>query len=255
MKAAVHRWVVTNGAILVRGLERRVGAASLVPNEPFLDPTSFPWTRTLEENSAVIRGELDRILARHSALPNFQDISTDQRHLTSDDRWKTFFFYAYGFRAAENCRRCPETAKVLERIPGMKTAFFSILSPGKKIPPHRGPFKGVIRAHLGLRIPTPEDACGIRVGGETRHWREGKVMVFDDTFDHEAWNLSDGLRVVLFIDIVRPLRWPMRWVNAFVLKAIGWSPFVQNAADNYQAWEREFDRTERATPAGAGPAS
>ncbi|MEZ4456278.1 MAG: aspartyl/asparaginyl beta-hydroxylase domain-containing protein [Gemmatimonadales bacterium] len=244
MKTTLHKWVVTNGAVAVRGLERKVARASLIPDQPFFDPAAFPWTATLERNYPLIRSELDRILLRHSALPNFQDISPDQKHLTSDDGWKTFFFYAYGFRAEENCARCPDTARVLAEIPGMKTAFFSILSPGKKIPPHRGPFKGVIRAHLGVRIPEPAGQCGIRVGSETRHWREGKVMVFDDTFDHEAWNLTDGIRVVLFIDIVRPLSWPMRWVNGAVIKAIGWSPFVRNAADNYQAWEREFDRTE-----------
>ena len=74
-------------------------------------------------------------------------------------------------------------------------------------------------------------------------------MVFDDTFDHEAWALTDGLRVVLFIDLVRPLSWPMRWVNAAVIKAIGWSPFVRSAADNYPVWEREFDRTDPRTAA------
>lgn len=244
MKERLHKWVITNGAILVRSLERVIGRASLIPDAPFLDSAQFEWTRLLEDNWRAIDAELSRVMTRHQDLPNFQDISSDQRHLTSDDGWKTFFFYAYGFRAAENCERCPETAKVLAKIPGMKTAFFSILAPGKHIPPHRGPFKGVIRAHLGLQVPEPREQCRIRVAGEVRAWERGRVMVFDDTYQHEVWNDTDGVRVVLFLDIVRPLRFPVSLLNAGILQVIGWSPFVQNAADNYRAWEREFDRTE-----------
>lgn len=244
MKERLHRWVVTNGAVLVRSLERVIGRASLIPDEPFLDGAQFPWVKLLEDHAETIRAELSRVMVRHQDLPNFQDISKDQRHLTSDDGWKTFFFYAYGFRAAENCERCPETARVLAQIPGMKTAFFSILAPGKHIPPHRGPFKGVIRAHLGLQVPEPREQCRIRVDQEIRAWEQGRVMVFDDTYQHEVWNDTDGVRVVLFLDIVRPLRFPVNLLNAGILKVIGWSPFVQNAADNYRAWEREFDRTE-----------
>ena len=130
-------------------------------------------------------------------MPNFQDLSKEQKNLSQDDGWKTFFFYAYGIKASGNCKRCPETVKALKKIPGMKTAFFSILAPGKHLPPHRGPFKGVLRLHLAVLIPEPTDQCGIRVGTETRHWQEGKVMIFDDTFDHEAWNHTDKQRVVL----------------------------------------------------------
>ena len=74
----------------------------------------------------------------------------------------------------------------------MKTAFFSILAPGKHLPPHRGPYKGVMRYHLGLLIPEPAEQCGIRVDTETRHWAEGESMIFDDTFEHEAWNDTDA---------------------------------------------------------------
>jgi len=90
-------------------------------------------------------------------------------------------------------------------------------------------------------VPYPVDQ-------EIRAWEQGRVMVFDDTYQHEVWNDTDGVRVVLFLDIVRPLRFPVNLLNAGILKVIGWSPFVQNAADNYRAWEREFDRTEPASP-------
>jgi aspartyl/asparaginyl beta-hydroxylase len=80
----------------------------------------------------------------------------------------------------------------------MKTAFFSILAPGKHIPVHRGPYQRAIRAHLGLIIPDPKERCRIRVGNQFAHWNEGEVMVFDDSYVHEVWNDTDGIRVVLF---------------------------------------------------------
>ena len=93
------------------------------------------------------------MLERRDALPNFQDISTDQATITDDDRWKTYFLYGFGFRSDANCARCPETARLVAAVPGMQTAMFSILAPGKHIPDHNGPYKGVIRYHLGLKVP------------------------------------------------------------------------------------------------------
>ncbi len=236
------------GARLVRSLERLLARASLIPNTPFLDAAQFPWVRTLEVNAPVIRRELDAILPRQAELPNFQDISRDQIDISRDDGWKTFFFYAYGMRADGNCRRCPETIRVLESLPGMKSAFFSILAPGKHIPLHRGPYRGVIRAHLGLLIPEPRERCRIQVGPEFSHWEEGKVMVFDDGYPHQVWNDTDGTRVVLFLDIVRPLRFPVNLLNSFILRLIAWSPFIKDAETKYKRWEKEFDRPVPAPP-------
>jgi len=223
-------------------LEKLLSTSSLVPQQPFLDPATFPWTRRLEENWKMIRAELDEVMRHRKDLPNFQDISPDQRSLSQDDGWKTYFFYAYGFRARGNCERCPETARLLKEIPGMKTAFFSILAGGKRLPEHRGPYKGVLRYHLGLMVPQPEVSCGIRVADQTRHWQEGKSLVFDDTYRHEAWNETSRDRVVLFMDFVRPLRFPASLLNWVLLKAIALSPFVLGAKGNYTAWEKRFEK-------------
>lgn len=250
MNQEIYDFSVRVGAKLVRSLERLLARASLIPNTPFLDPSQFPWVRTLEDNWATIRVELDAIMPRQSELPNFQDISRDQKDISKDDGWKTFFFYAYGMKAEGNCRRCPETMRVLQSLPGMKSAFFSILAPGKHIPLHRGPYRGVIRAHLGLLVPEPREQCRIQVGPEFAHWDEGKVMVFDDGYPHQVWNDTDGTRVVLFLDIVRPLRFPVNLLNAFILRLIAWSPFIKDAEANYKRWEKEFDRpTELSRPA------
>ncbi len=242
MKDWIYDQVVRIGARAVAVLDRVITWGSLIGTPPFFDPTQFAWARQLEEAAPRIRKELETILPRTAELPNFQDISRDQRHLTSDDGWKTFFLFAYGLRADGNIRRCPETTKVVTSIPGMKTAFFSILAPGKHIPPHRGPYRGVIRAHLGLIVPEPKERCRIQVHDQFAHWQEGKVMVFDDYYTHQVWNDTDGTRVVLFLDIVRPLRFPANVFNKLLLKIIAWSPVIRDAEANYKRWEKAFDR-------------
>lgn len=229
------------GASVLRRLEGWVLQSSLVPTTPFLAADTFDWVAGLEANWRTIRSELDGLLDHRAELPNFQDISTDQASITNDDGWKTFFFFGYGFRAEGNCARCPQTAALLDGVPGLTTAFFSILSPGKHIGRHRGPWRGVLRYHLALRVPEPAGAAGIRVGGEEAHWEEGRSLLFDDGYEHEAWNDTGGVRVVLFVDVVRPLRPPAAQVNAALIRAISASPFVRDAKRRHQAWERRFE--------------
>ena len=132
----------------------------------------------------------------------------------------------------------------------MTTAMFSILSPRKHILDHRGPYKGVLRYHLGLIVPRDAEACRIRVGEDVRHWEEGKSMIFDDTFNHEVWNDTDETRVVLFVDVLRPLPFPESAINRLIVKAIGLSPFVLDAKRNQEAWERRFSERHRAKATG-----
>lgn len=119
----------------------------------------------------------------------------------------------------------------------MKTALFSILLPHKHIPEHRGYYKGVIRYHLGLIVPQSQEKCRIRVGNEVRHWEEGKSLIFDDTFQHEVWNKTDEIRVVLFLDFIRPMVFPFSLINQLMIQFIAWSPLVQDAQLNQKKWD------------------
>jgi ornithine lipid ester-linked acyl 2-hydroxylase len=229
------------GARLLHQTERFMLRASAVPTSPFLPLDSFGWIEDLEKQSSRIQAELDEVLSFRDDLPNFQDISVDQASLTDDDGWKTFFFFGYGFRADANCARCPETAAILEGIPGLTTAFFSILAPRKHIGAHRGPWRGVLRYHLALKVPQPAESAGISVGGQIRHWEEGRSLLFDDGYEHHAWNDTDGIRVVLFVDVIRPLRPPADQVNRALIWAIGRSPYVRDARNRHDAWERRFE--------------
>jgi beta-hydroxylase len=240
---------ITVGERLLMPIERWIGRRSLVGDATFFPLERFPWVGHIEQNWTTIRQELERVLEDHEALPNFQDISKDQIEITDDDRWKTFFLYGYGFKAKLGTEMCPRTAALMREIPGMKTAMFSILSPRKHILDHRGPYKGVLRYHLGLIVPRNAEACRIRVGEDIRHWDEGKSMIFDDTFNHEVWNDTDETRVVLFVDVLRPLRFPESAINWLIVKAIGYSPFVLDAKRNQEAWERRYLQRTRAAQA------
>jgi ornithine lipid ester-linked acyl 2-hydroxylase len=236
---------VSAGERVLAPVERFVGRRSLVGDTPFLAPERFPWIDAIESHWREIRAEVERVLLDHDALPNFQDISRDQIEITDDDRWKTLFLYGYGFRADLVTELCPRTDELVRQIPGMVTAMFSILSPRKHILAHRGPYKGVLRYHLGLIVPRQKEACRIRVGDEIRHWEEGASMIFDDTYEHEVWNDTDELRAVLFLDVMRPLPRTDAALNELVVKGIGISPFIQDAKRNQRAWEKRFRTRER----------
>ncbi len=221
-------------------IEKVMEKYSNAPTTPFLDSADFPWTKMLEVNWRVMREEVDQILLHKEHLPNFQDISSDQKALTTDNNWKTYFLYGFGYKAEENCKRCPKTTALVESVPNMTTAFFSILEPGKHIPAHRGVYKGFIRYHLGLLFPEPKEKCRIRVDNEYAHWSEGKSMMFDDTYDHEVWNDTDGIRVVLFMDIIRPMRFPASALNSALISTIKHTGYIQEAKKNQEAWEQKF---------------
>ncbi|MBW4566491.1 MAG: aspartyl/asparaginyl beta-hydroxylase domain-containing protein [Tolypothrix carrinoi HA7290-LM1] len=159
----------------------------------FFDKSEFEFTATLEANWLVIQKELEQLQPK-----NFVD--WPEKYIYNQG-WEVFGLYAFSNRIEDNCRLCPETTKLVEMIPGMTTAGFSSLAPGTYIGPHFGATKAVLRCHLGLIVP---DECAIRVDTETRSWQEGKCLIFDDTFEHEAWNKSDKTRIVLLIDFERP---------------------------------------------------
>jgi len=235
-----HRPSVAAGLWIIKRIERILARYSKVGDRPIFDAAEFDWVAPLEADWRKIRAELERVLEKPEELPNFQDISRDQVSITRDDRWKTFFLYGYGYRIDRHCDMCPETTRLVKAIPGMFTAFFSVLSPGKHIPMHRGPYKGLLRCHLALMVPEPNEECWIEVGGEQAHWQEGRCLVFDDTYRHRVENNTDGMRVVLFLDVLRPLRFPGSILNLFILRLIRWSPFIRDAVRNQRAWERRL---------------
>lgn len=194
----------------------------------FFELSDFEWVKEVEANANAIAGELETVLKNYERVPELKKLSAEQSRIVRGNRWKSFFFYAYGERVQKNCLVCPVTDKAVQRIPGMLTAFYSILEPHTKLKEHRGPYKGVLRYHLALKIPKEKEQCGICIENEVRHWEAGGSLVFDDSYLHEAWNNSDEMRVVLFVDFVRPLPFPVSVINRAVIWLLAKSPFIQN---------------------------
>ncbi|AFY73177.1 aspartyl/asparaginyl beta-hydroxylase-like dioxygenase [Synechococcus sp. PCC 7502] len=166
---------------------------SNAPRLEFYDSSNFPFVANLEANWQIIRQELTQ-------LQGMNFIEYSEKFLYKSG-WKTLGLYAFGIKIERNCELCPETTKLIEKIPNLHTAAFSSLEAGTHIIPHTGYPEQVLRCHLGLFVPDNcETRCGIRVGTQTRNWAEGKCLIFDDTFEHEAWNKSDRTRIVLLLD-------------------------------------------------------
>ena len=223
---------------LLHRFERYLAGASIHGDPPVYDPGVFAWVPQLERRCADIAGEYRQLIADGEQIPPFHEISPEQLPITSDANWRTFVLYAYGVEAPRNCALCPRTAAAVRAVPGMQTAMFSILEPGKRLPPHRGPYKGLLRAQLALEVPADPSACWIEVGGARLHWRLGKVIVFDDTVVHSAANDAATRRCVLFLDILRPLRNPADGINRSLLYLLRKSPFGRRAQRAFHDWYR-----------------
>ncbi|WP_245586263.1 aspartyl/asparaginyl beta-hydroxylase domain-containing protein [Solimonas soli] len=230
------------GIVLQTALENFVARVSRLPDAPVYASRDFAWTENLEAHWRLVRSELEQVLTQRDNLPAFHQILDEVRTISNDDQWKTYWLIGAGMDLAENQLRCPETMALLRRIPGVLTAFFSILAPGKKIPPHRGAYNGILRCHLGLIVPEPATRVAIRVGNRICHWREGETLIFDDSFNHEVWNGTDGWRVVLFIDFPRPLRQPWHALNRLFLGVARFLPLLRRANRRHRDWKRAFYR-------------
>lgn len=220
-------------------IERWVAEQSPVGTGAIIDSSAFEWVARLEQNSGAIKRELIALLDRQKQLPNIQEMSPRQTNLSKADGWKTYFFYLFGHRIGDSYKSCPETGKLLDSIPDLQLAFFSVLAPGMHIKRHRGSYKGVVRCHLGLIVPEPNADVRMSVGDAMVHWQEGKCVVFDDTYKHEVWNDTDGMRVVLLVDVCRPLPAWLTRINKAVLGLAGYLPEVRKLLRTQRAWEAQ----------------
>ncbi|HEX7769436.1 MAG TPA: aspartyl/asparaginyl beta-hydroxylase domain-containing protein [Dokdonella sp.] len=204
-------------------------AFSAVPAKPYLDRRAFGHLDPLRDQWQAIREE---------ALHLFDEgyIRAAEKHNDASfasffkEGWKRFYLTWYGEPLASAHTLCPNTVALLEKIPQVKAAMFALLPPGAKLNPHRDPFAGSLRYHLGLVTPN-SDACRIFVDGEEYSWRDGEDVVFDETYVHWAENRTDQTRVILFCDVERPLRTPLlRGLNRVVSRVLGKATASQNVA-------------------------
>ncbi|MCK0128416.1 aspartyl/asparaginyl beta-hydroxylase domain-containing protein [Erythrobacter sp. F6033] len=223
----------------------QIAKSSKVSNDPVINPAIFDWAAGIAANWKTIRDEALAIYQHIEAIPPLREISPDHRGIVKDNTWRSFFLIGYGHRLEENIARAPQTAKLVSQIPGLNSAFFSILAPGSQITPHRGVTKALITAHLGLVVPKERKKCWMRVDDQHLCWQSGKWLVFDDTYEHEVQNETDETRIVLLCQVERPLTPPGSWLAAALMGYVRRSHFVQEAKDNLSDWETAFAKSER----------
>jgi aspartate beta-hydroxylase len=182
-----------------------------LPATPYLPRSMFPAADILEQHSDAIRQELLALLPSAQGRERvFDNEALEQQNLRGSREppsWNGYYFFRHGERREDNCRACPVTAAALDRQPLARVrghapeALFSVFTPGTHLLPHRGVTNTRVVGHLPLLVPSD---CALKVGGEEHVWQEGKVVVFDDTYEHEAWNRSSQTRVVLIFDLWNP---------------------------------------------------
>lgn len=178
----------------------------------FFERDEFDWVAQLEAQTPAIRQELVELVNADAEFQPYVQPEKDRpprdfHGLLNNPSWSAFYLWQDGELVEENAARCPKTVAALEKVPlsriGSRTPsiLFSRLLPGAHIPPHNGMLNSRLICHLPLIIPA---GCWLRVGNETREWEEGKLLIFDDSIEHEAKNPSDQLRIILLFDIWRP---------------------------------------------------
>ena len=181
--------------------------------------STFPALNHVTEHQAIIKEELAAILRAKASIPRYHDIDLIQFSISGsidkDKDWKILMLYAMGERPAVNRSLCPATCALLDKIPDLFQAFFSILDAGKSIPPHTGPYRGYLRYHLALKVPR-RNPPSLRVKDQWYVWQEGKAILFDDTHCHEVVNRADDDRVILVVDVLRPMPPLARLVNRLI---------------------------------------
>lgn len=182
-----------------------------LPPSAYLNRALFPWIGQFEAQTGAIREELLRLLQSeqgHERVFTTEDVERQNlRGAVGAPSWNGYYFYRHGARRDDNCASCPATTTALESLPLCRVrehgpeVLFSVFTAGTHLLPHRGVTNTRVVGHLPLIVP--ED-CVLKVGGEIHGWQEGRVVVFDDTYEHEAWNRSKETRVVLIFDLWNP---------------------------------------------------
>ncbi len=223
---------------------RIIAKYSKIDDVPVFETDTFEWAAALSRNWEKILTEAQQLLEFREYLPPLQSISPDHGRLAVGQQWKAFFLHGYGHKMARNCARCPQTARLVEQIPGLQTAMFSILAPGAHITRHRGPTNAFVTAHLALKVPREREKCTIYVDDRPYHWEQGELLIFDDSRFHEVRNDTDEERVILLMHIMRPVGFPGSLMQTLFMGGIKLSPFVIDAKRNEIAWERKFQRLD-----------
>lgn len=182
-----------------------------LPQRAFYERAEFDWVAPMEAMTDAIIAELAAVRAQQADFAPYVQTPTDRpapnNPLRDDTSWGALYFWQNGAPVEENALRCPSVMAALALAPmpviagRSPSALWSLLKPGTHIQPHHGLLNTRLICHLPLLVP---DDCALRVGADTRAWRKGEMLLFDDSIEHEAWNRSTDTRVVLLFEVWRP---------------------------------------------------
>ena len=182
-----------------------------LPQRQYYEREEFDWLGEIEAAAPAMRDELIAVMASDGDFEPYVSGAPDRpppnNHLLGDPSWGAYYLWQGGAPVAGQADRCPATMAALAKAPipiiagRSPMALFSLLKPGTHIAPHHGMLNTRLICHVPLIAP---EGCTLRVGNETREWRFGETLIFDDSFEHEAWNRGTQTRVVLLFEIWRP---------------------------------------------------
>ncbi len=211
-----------HGARLVRQIyDKRIDGP------PILDAAIyFPDALKFAAAWHDIRAEADAVVQHIARIPRFHEVIPDQEAISANDGrdWRLYVLKAYGVEQPEHMAACPSLARVVRSSPDVLSASLSFMESGKHVPPHRGPFRGVIRFYMGLSVP--RDGAGrpaaiLKVDGEEYRVGDGEWLLWDDTYCHEVLNAGDDIRSVLLLDVARrSMPADMRLLSSAVIAAV-----------------------------------
>jgi aspartate beta-hydroxylase len=198
-----------------------------IKTPPVLDTRRyFPNASIFTERWRDIRDEALKAAAELGNIPRFHDIMAAQSDISANDGrdWRMLILKAYGVELPHNLKHCPVIASLLAQAPEAVSCVLSFIAPGKHIPIHRGPFRGILRFHLMLSMPCDGDgrpACVMEIDGVPFRLAEGSSLLWDDTYPHEVWNRSSSVRIALLLDVWRKnMPWHLELMSRFFMRGV-----------------------------------
>jgi aspartate beta-hydroxylase len=208
-----------------------------IDTPPVLETSAyFPGAVRFISAWSEIRDEALSLSGRVQSIPRFHEIMPAQAEISANDGkdWRLFILKVYGAEVDKNMAACPRLAELVSSTPDVLSASLSFLAPGKHIPRHRGPFRGVLRYQLGLSVPL--DALGrpaavLALNDVEHRVGDGQQLLWDDTYPHEVWNNSDQMRLVLLLDVRRPhMPFDLRVLSRALIASVGMVARVRGVA-------------------------
>lgn len=183
-----------------------------LPQRQFYESAEFEWAAAFEAAAPDMLAELEAVLDQRGPgfAPYVQtrpDRPAAANPLRDDPSWGAHYLWEYGEQVPDHAAQAPATLRALE-LPPMPViaqrsplALYSLLRPSTHIKPHHGMLNTRLICHMPL---ITNDRCALRCGNETRSWQQGRLMIFDDSIEHEAWNRGDATRIIVLFEIWRP---------------------------------------------------